>query len=133
MVHILLAEDNPGDVILIREALRESGVEFELTVQRDGEEMLTQIEQIDRGEVSCPDIFLLDLNLPKTGGHALLRRIRGGGTCKGVPVIIVTSSDSAKDRDLSVRLGANAYFRKACDYEEFMLLGDVVKRHAAAA
>lgn len=131
MMHVLLAEDNPGDVLLIREALRESGVEFDLTVRKDGELMLSHIEQIDRGETVCPDVVLLDLNLPKTSGHALLERIRSGGTCKGVPVIIVTSSDSFRDRDLAVRLGANAYFRKACDYEAFMLLGDVVKRYTS--
>ena len=133
MLKVLLAEDNPGDVLLIREALRGIGFDFKLTVQQDGELMLSHIDQIDRGEQACPDIVLLDLNLPKAGGHILLQRLRASDTCKGVPIIIVTSSDSAKDRDLAVRLGASAYFRKASDYDEFMRLGAVVKSHTAGA
>jgi len=132
MRHVLLAEDNPGDVILIREALRSAGFEFELTVQQDGERMLSHIEMIDKGEKTCPDVVLLDLNLPKTSGHALLERMRAHGLCKDIPVIIVTSSDSIKDRETAVRLGASDYFRKATDYDEFMRLGPLVKRYAAA-
>ena len=129
MMNVLLAEDNPGDVILIREALKEVGFDFELTVQNDGERMLSHIDRIDNGELGCPDLVLLDLNLPKAGGHTLLERMRASGRCQLVPVIIVTSSDSPKDRDLAVRLGASDYFRKASDYDEFMRLGTVVKRH----
>jgi CheY-like chemotaxis protein len=130
MLNVLLAEDNPGDVLLIREALMAMDAEFELTVKPDGELMLLHIDSIDRGENACPDIVLLDLNLPKASGHSLLKRMRSGGLCQRVPVIVVTSSDSAKDRELAERLGASGYFRKALDFEEFMLLGAVVKRHA---
>src|ERR1035441_6612739 len=101
MVHVLLAEDNPGDVLLIREALQEGGFEFELTVQQDGEKMLSYIDLIDAGEKRCPDIVLLDLNLPKRNGDVLLKRMRSGGSCRDVPVIIVTSSDSKRDRDMA--------------------------------
>ncbi len=129
MVNVLLAEDNPGDVLLIREALKGGGFEFELTVQQDGERMLLHIESIDKGERACPDIVLLDLNLPKASGHALLERMRASGSCQSVPIIVVTSSDSAKDRELAERLGASGYFRKANDFDEFMLLGAVVKQY----
>jgi DNA-binding response OmpR family regulator len=105
------------------------GADFELTVKHDGELMLSHIDLIDKGEKNCPDIVLLDLNLPKASGHSLLERMRDRGACRLVPVIVVTSSDSAKDRELAERLGANGYFRKASDYDEFMLLGAVVKRH----
>jgi chemotaxis family two-component system response regulator Rcp1 len=133
MLYVLLAEDNPGDVLLIREALQEGGFEFELTVQQDGEKMLSYIDMIDAGERRCPDIVLLDLNLPKRNGDVLLKRMRSSGSCRNVPVIIVTSSDSKKDRDMAARLGASDYFRKANDFDEFMRLGAVVKRHAAGA
>jgi chemotaxis family two-component system response regulator Rcp1 len=133
MLHVLLAEDNPGDVLLIREALQCGGFEFELTVQRDGEKMLSYIGLIEQGLVRCPDIVLMDLNLPKRNGDVLLKRIRSSLSCKHVPVIVVTSSDSRKDRDMAARLGASDYFRKASDFDEFMLLGAVVKRHAAVA
>jgi CheY-like chemotaxis protein len=132
MLNVLLAEDNPGDVLLIREALKCMGSDFELTVKQDGELMLSHIDSIDKGERSCPDIVLLDLNLPKTSGHLLLERMRRVGLCKRVPIIIVTSSDSARDRELAERLGATGYFRKASDYDEFMRLGAVVKRYTAA-
>jgi chemotaxis family two-component system response regulator Rcp1 len=132
MLNVLLAEDNPGDVLLIREALKGMGFDFELTVKHDGELMLSHIDSIDKGEKSCPDIVLLDLNLPKTNGHLLLERMRKVGFCRGVPIIVVTSSDSARDRELAERLGATSYFRKASDYDEFMRLGAVVKRYVAA-
>lgn len=129
MLNVLLAEDNPGDVLLIREALKDGGFDFELTVQQDGERMLRHIDSIEKGERVCPDIVLLDLNLPKASGHVLLQRIRSSDTCQRVPIIIVTSSDSAKDRELAERLGASGYFRKASDFDEYMLLGAVIKRH----
>ena len=132
MVHVLLAEDNPGDVLLIREALKGGGFEFDLVVQSDGERMLDYIDLIDRGERACPDVVLLDLNLPKRNGDVLLTRVRASPRCHQVPVIIVTSSDSKRDRDMAERLGASDYFRKTNDFDEFMLLGSVVKWHAAA-
>ena len=131
MVHILLAEDNPGDVLLIREALKSGGFDFDLIVQADGERMLDYIDKIDSGEKLCPDVVLLDLNLPKRNGGLLLARMRSSKRCGHVPVIVVTSSDSKKDRDMAERLGASDYFRKANDFDEFMLLGAIVKRHAA--
>lgn len=129
MLNVLLAEDNPGDVLLIREALKEGGFDFELTVQQDGECMLLHIDSIDNGERACPDIVLLDLNLPKASGHVLLQKMRSSPSCHEVPIIIVTSSDSAKDRELAERLGASGYFRKASDFDEFMRLGAVVRLH----
>lgn len=131
MLRVLLAEDNPGDVLLIREALLGGGIDFELTVQEDGELMLAHIDDIEQGRIRCPDIVLLDLNLPKRNGDVLLQRMRSSPSCKNVPVIVVTSSDSKRDRDLVAQLGASDYFRKANDYDEFMRLGAIVKRHAA--
>ena len=131
-MHVLLAEDNPGDVLLIREALKGGGFEFELVVQPDGERMLDYIDLIDSGMEGCPDVVLLDLNLPKRNGDVLLQRMRSSVRCRHVPVIVVTSSDSKKDRDMATRLGASDYFRKVNDIDEFMLLGALVKRHATA-
>lgn len=132
MLHVLLAEDNPGDVLLIREALKAGGFEFELAVESDGEKMLAHIDLIEAGQIPCPDIVLLDLNLPKRNGDALLKRMRASVRCQNLPVIVVTSSDSRKDRDMAARLGASEYFRKANDFDEFMLLGSVVRRHTAS-
>lgn len=125
-IRVLLAEDNPADVELVREALDSEEFEYELEVKRDGEQMLRFIEQIDNSEEKCPSIFLLDLNLPRTSGEVLLARVRRSKCCR-VPVLIVTSSDSKRDREMTKQLGASGYFRKPSDYEGFMKLGRVVR------
>lgn len=127
-LRIVLAEDNPGDVYLVREALQSHQVSAELIVYEDGEEMLRFLNQVDAGEEPCPDLVLLDLNLPKRSGEVLLKRIRESPLCTPIPVVIVTSSDSPRDRETSTRLGANSYFRKPPDFEEFLKLGSVIKR-----
>jgi CheY-like chemotaxis protein len=129
---VLLADDNPGDVILIREALKDRGFDFELIVQPDGEKMAGYLDRIDAGDAPCPDVVLLDLNLPKKDGFLLLERIRKSVPCQDIPVIIVTSSDSARDREATARLGANEYFRKPSDVDEYMRLGEIVRKHLSA-
>jgi two-component system, chemotaxis family, response regulator Rcp1 len=124
---VVLTEDNQGDVFLVREALQLHGVRAHLTVHRDGEQMDQLINQIETGKAPCPDLFLLDLNLPKRNGEALLARMRQSPLCAHVPIIIVTSSDSPNDRETMARLGANGYFRKPSDFDEFMKLGGTVK------
>ncbi len=125
---IVLAEDNPGDVFLVREALRSHGVQAELSVHEDGEKMLRFLERVESGDELCPHLVLLDLNLPKCSGEVLLKRIRESRTCFPIPVVIVTSSDSPRDRETTARLGANSYFRKPADFDEFLLLGALIKR-----
>ena len=127
-IRVLLAEDNPGDVFLVREALQSHGLDTLLTVQADGEDMMNHIERGERGEEPRPDVILLDLNLPRRSGEALLKQIRESRAWAGVPIIIVTSSDSPQDREITARLGANSYFRKPPDFDEFLKLGAVVKR-----
>ncbi|MBV8817686.1 MAG: response regulator, partial [Acidobacteriaceae bacterium] len=93
----------------MRQALQVHELNFDLALQRDGEAMLHAIEAIDAGDAECPDLVLLDLNLPKCSGAALLERLRTGRLCARVPVIVVTSSDAPKDREAVAHLGANAY------------------------
>jgi CheY-like chemotaxis protein len=124
---VLLAEDNPGDVLLIREALKWEQIDHTLVVQADGERMLRYIESVEAGEVPRPDLILLDLNLPKKNGHTLLARLRQSSVCGLIPVVIVTSSDSPKDRQAVAQLGAAKYFRKPTDFEEFMRLGALIR------
>jgi DNA-binding response OmpR family regulator len=85
------------------------------------------LEQIDKGEDPCPDIVLLDLNLPKHDGRAILARLRQSRVCGFVPVIVITSSNSASDRKAAAELGANEYFCKPSDYDQFLELGRHIK------
>jgi CheY-like chemotaxis protein len=128
MKHILLAEDNIGDVMLVQEALAAHQVENTLHVVTDGQEALDYFAAMGEAQnAPCPDLMLLDMNLPKADGAAVLAAFREHGACAATPVIIVSSSNSPKDRNRVAALGVNHYFRKPPDLDEFMKLGRVVK------
>lgn len=128
MIQILLAEDNRGDVLLVREALDTHGIGYQLHVASDGVQAAGYIENIGLpAGPPCPDLLLLDLNLPKKDGHELLKLFRSHPICAPKPVIVITSSDAPSDRRRAAELGAN-YFRKALDLDEFMKLGTLVCR-----
>lgn len=123
-VKILLAEDNPADVYLIEEALREHKVPFELTVAEDGE---AAIGMILDGTIS-PNLILLDLNMPKRSGAEVLGRLRSKAAGAAIPVIVLTSSDSPTDREEALRLGATCYIRKPTGLDEFLEIGATIKQ-----
>lgn len=130
---IVLVEDAEPDVFLVREALELSGLDFSLRVFDDGEKAADFIEEVDRDEAAPrPQLLLLDLNLPKKTGAEVLERVRKSPRCGRLPVIVLTSSDSPKDREQTTRLGATHYFRKPSRLAEFMKLGDVVRDLLAA-
>ncbi len=127
-ITILLAEDNPGDVFLVRRALEKHGIPVELIVVEDGQAALRYIERVDSDDsVSSPELAMLDLNLPRATGSRILSRIRQSRRCNDIPIIIVTSSDSPLDRDAAAQLGATEYFQKPGDLAGFMQLGQVVR------
>ena len=123
MLRILLAEDNPADVLLVRQALKEQRVEHELHLVRDGEEALAYLAQMR----SPPDLVLLDINLPKVDGPEVLREFRKRPECKKTPVVVVTSSDALRDRKQMADLGSTRYFKKPSDWESFLRLGEIVR------
>lgn len=126
---IWIAEDNPADVYLIEESLRRHEFPYHLEKADNGEDMIKMITEIDRDPAQdCPDIFLIDLNLPRRSGDEILARIRQTSRCKGVPIIVITSSDSPQDRARTRELGASFYFRKPADLETFMSIGGIVRR-----
>ena len=128
-LRILLAEDNRGDMLLVQESLREHQIMHDLHIVRNGQEALDYIGRIGKtGEVPCPDLILLDINLPKGDGSTVLGEIRRRPESAHVPVIVVTSSDSPKDKERMSRLGISYYFRKPTVYEEFIQLGGIVKQ-----
>lgn len=127
-VNILLIEDAEPDVFLVREALKNAGLNFELNVVDDGEKAIEFIDRLDANRAdSCPELVLLDLNLPKRTGDQILEHMRHSDRCKDIPVVVVTSSDSPRDKAAASRLGATRYFRKPSRLDEFMRLGSMVR------
>jgi CheY-like chemotaxis protein len=126
---IVIIEDNAPDVFLIQESLKQAAVDYRLTTIGDGDEVLRFLDGLESDEAATlPDIILLDLNLPKRSGDEILSYLRKGRRCSRVPVIVMSSSDSADDRARSEVLGASAYFRKPVDLEQFMKIGELVQR-----
>lgn len=125
---ILLVEDNQADSDLVEEAFAEANIDCHLSILRDGAQAIEFIERLDAGlSQACPDLVLLDLNLPKIGGEAVLERVRSSPKCKGVTILIVSSSDAPTDRRRAMELGANEYFRKPSTLEQFMEFGPKVR------
>jgi two-component system, chemotaxis family, response regulator Rcp1 len=124
---ILIAEDNAADVYLIEQALQQHGFAYHLETADNGEDMLKMIAAIDQDSSRlCPDLFLVDLNLPRHSGDEILAHIRQSSRCAHVPVIVITSSDSPRDRTRATELGASFYFRKPADLQRFMSIGHIV-------
>lgn len=125
---ILMAEDNPGDVFLVRRALEKHNLDVDLQVVQDGQAALRLIEHADADDsVICPDLVVLDLNLPRATGGRVLERIRQSPRYAATPIIVVTSSDSPLDRAAAARFGAAHYFQKPSDLAGFMELGGIIR------
>lgn len=126
--HILIAEDNKSDIFLIQQALRKSEIDAQIHVADDGEKTIRFFEQADAETTApCPDLILLDINMPRYKGGDILRRLRASRRCARALVLIVTSSDSQRDRDEMDALGADGYFRKPSEFAKFMELGQIVR------
>jgi CheY-like chemotaxis protein len=130
---IVLIEDNPADVILMREALAQHGVHHELTVLQDGEQAIQLIDRTDFEVLPAPDLVLLDLKLPKKGGFEVLARLRSSLRCVAVPVMVLSSSNAQEDKDRTARLGATKYIVKPHVLAEFLNIGAVVREMLSGA
>ena len=127
MSKILLAEDNPADVYLIRIALEEHGVDLPLQVAADGSEVLRVIQEEESLAETQLELIILDLNLPRHDGIEILRRLRETERLTRIPVVVLTSSDSPGDRLATSELGAACFLRKPSNLEQFLNLGAVFK------
>jgi CheY-like chemotaxis protein len=128
MFRILLVEDNPGDVLLFREALRDRDLVYELIVAEDGEKAVNILEDHRGSPVECrPDLIILDVNLPKHSGQEVLRRARSNPALAGVPVVILTSSASPADRAKATSSGADLYLQKSSNLDEILAIGKTVE------
>lgn len=120
-ISILLVEDNPGDVYLTREALKDSKINSTLDVVKDGVECMEFLRHHGKfAEAQTPDVILLDLNLPKKNGREVLAEVKRDNTLRSIPVIVFTSSQSENDIRTSYLLNANCYITKPVDYDEYI-------------
>jgi chemotaxis family two-component system response regulator Rcp1 len=120
-VEILLVEDNPGDVRLTIEGLKEAKVYNNLHVARDGIEALRFLYQEGpHSDAPRPDLILLDLNLPRKDGREVLAEIKADKSLKRIPVIVLTTSQDEEDIFKTYDLHANCYITKPLDFEQFM-------------
>lgn len=121
VINLLLVEDNPGDVRLIREAFDEAEIVNNMNVVADGVEAMAYLRR--EGAYSLaprPDIVLLDLNLPKKDGREVLTDIKADEDLKRIPVIVLTSSNAERDILSTYGLHANCYVTKPADLDEFI-------------
>ena len=120
-VDVMLIEDNPGDVRLTREALKEAHIAVNLHVANDGLEAMQMLRQEGPyGQQPLPDLVLLDLNMPKMDGREVLRLIKTDDKLKHIPVVILTTSGAEKDIAQAYGLHANCYITKPVELDQFM-------------
>ena len=125
-IQVLLVEDDPGDVLMTREAFEDYKVHNQLHVVNDGEQAMAFLRQ--EGEYAGlprPDLVLLDLNLPRMDGRQVLNAIKSDPELSSIPVVVLTTSEAEDDVLRSYSLHANAYVTKPVDFERFI---DVVRQ-----
>ena len=120
-VEILLVEDDPGDVLITREAIESSKVANRLSVVSNGEEALQFLRREEPfADAPRPGLLLLDLNLPRLDGREVLARMKADPDLRRIPVVVLTTSSSDEDIVRSYDLHANAYVTKPVDFDQFM-------------
>ena len=125
--HILVIEDNPADVDLLERALRSVDLECELTVIDDGAEALALARQSRDANSPPLDLAIIDLNLPKHGGLEVLEEMRKNRSFAELPVLILTSSSSPRERATMEKFRVGRFVTKPPDLEEFLRIGQVIK------
>lgn len=119
-------EDNPADVLLIREALEEHSIRADIYVLSDGEKAVRFVES-EAKDLPNPDLIILDLNLPRKTGKEVLQHIRASEKLGAVRVVVLSSSDAPRDMEESFRLGITRYIRKPSSLPEFMKIGGMLR------
>ncbi len=119
-LRILLVEDSPSDVRLIREALKETPIPVQITVAQDGVEAMDYLRSTEEGSANRPDLVLLDLNLPRKNGREVLAEVKTSPGLKQIPVLVMTSSQADEDIAQAYALNANCYITKPGDLQEYI-------------
>ncbi len=118
-VEILLVEDNPGDIVLTKEAFRRAKIRNNLHVAEDGEKALLMLNKEGAyADLSTPDLILLDLNLPKVDGKEVLEKVKSSEKLRRIPVVVLSSSQAEQDINQSYDLHANSYVTKPVDMDK---------------
>jgi two-component system response regulator len=126
--NILLVEDNPGDVDLLRLAFANANLQCDLTVLEDGGEALALVRQEGKyAGMPAPDLAILDLNIPKNDGLEILGAMRANRVYANVPVAVFSSSSSPRERAAMESYNIRRFITKPSDLEEFMKIGGIVK------
>jgi CheY-like chemotaxis protein len=126
--HILLVEDNAGDVELFRLALKKAKLDCELTVLDDGADALAMVRQLGRfANAAVPDLVVLDLNVPKYDGIEILEAMRANSAYAQVRVAVLSSSSSPRERTRIEQFHISRYITKPLDLDEFLAIGLILK------
>ncbi len=126
LTEVLLVEDDPGDVLMIREAFAENKLRNRLTVVSDGVEAMEFLRREGpHAQAPRPDLILLDLNLPRRDGREVLSDVKGDPDLRSIPVVVLTTSSAEEDILRSYNLHANAFVTKPVDFDSFI---DVIKQ-----
>jgi CheY-like chemotaxis protein len=127
-IHILLVEDNEGDILLTREALEDAKIITTLSVAKDGKEAIDFLShQGKHTDAPLPDLLLLDINLPKKNGHEVLKYIKEDENLKHIPVIMLTTSSSERDINSSYGNYANCYITKPVEVNDFITVVSTIE------
>jgi CheY-like chemotaxis protein len=122
-IEVLLVEDDPGDVLLIREAFDFNKVHNNLNVVNDGEQALAYLKNEGAyADANRPDLVLLDLNLPRKDGREVLAEVKADERLRTIPIVVLTTSEAEEDVLKSYQLHANAYVTKPVDFERFVAI-----------
>lgn len=125
-IDVLLVEDDPGDVLMTREAFEHNKVRNRLSVVADGVSALEFLrKEGEYADAPTPDLILLDLNLPRMDGREVLEALKSDAAMRSIPVVVLTTSEAEEDVVRSYSLHANAYVTKPVDFDRFI---DVVRQ-----
>jgi CheY-like chemotaxis protein len=120
VINVLLVEDDPGDVLMTREAFERYKVVIPLHVVRDGVEAMEFLRRTGvHADAPRPDLILLDLNLPRMNGHEVLAAVKADEHLRSIPIVVLTTSEAEEDVARSYHLHANAYVTKPVDFDAF--------------
>ncbi len=120
-IDVLLVEDDPGDVLMTREAFEHNKVRNTLTVMADGVSALAYLrKEGEHADAPTPDLVLLDLNLPRMDGREVLQALKADERLRAIPVVVLTTSEAEEDVVRSYALHAHAYVTKPVDFDAFI-------------